>query len=218
MSRKDKILSEIMISYPECSPTQIGTVFSYLWAKQTYRMNTIKKSWSLVLVLLLSTFGVFAQNAKTATSGTISFFSSTPVEDIDAYTNNVLSKVDFTKKTMAFVIQNNSFQFKNKLMQEHFNEKYMESDKYPQSSFVGIISGDYDIAKDGEYKVSVTGKLKIHGVEQERTIPGSIVVKEGKIVLKSAFKVKVADHKIEIPKLVTSKIAEEIDVKVEATF
>jgi hypothetical protein len=116
------------------------------------------------------------------------------------------------------MIQNNSFKFPNKLMQEHFNEKYMESEKYPASSFRGNVQEDIDLKVLGTYKVTVKGKLTIHGVTQERTITGTINVNEGSITLESNFKVKNADHKIEIPKLVITKIAEELDVKVLATL
>ena len=101
-------------------------------------------------------------------------------------------------------------------MQEHFNEKYMESDKNPKSTFKGKINEKIDFTKDGEYNVTVTGKLNIHGVEQDRTISGKVIVKEGKIQLLTSFKVKNADHKVEIPKIVSAKIAEELDVKVDA--
>ncbi|MES2779940.1 MAG: YceI family protein, partial [Bacteroidota bacterium] len=96
-----------------------------------------------------------------------------------------------------------------------FNEKYIESEKYPKSTFKGKINEDVDLTKDGEYKVTVTGKLNIHGVELERTIPGILVVKDGVITISSKFKVKEVDHKIEIPTLVVAKIAEEIDVVID---
>ncbi len=180
-------------------------------------MNTIKKLGTLLMVLLLSTFGVFAQT-KNATSGNIGFFSSTPVEDIKANSKSMKAAINPQSKKVAFMVQNTSFEFENKLMQEHFNEKYMESDKYKLSSFSGDIIETIDWTKDGEHTINAKGKLNIHGVEQERTITAKVVIKDGKINLTSNFKVKVADHKIEIPKLVTSKIAEEIEVKVEGTF
>jgi polyisoprenoid-binding protein YceI len=155
-----------------------------------------------------------AQLASTST-GTISFFSSTPVEDIQAQSAKVLGVVNLQTREIAFNVVNTSFEFPNKLMQEHFNEKYMESEKYPNSTFKGKINEAIDLTKDGEYKVTVTGKLNIHGVEQERTIPGTIIVKDGLVSIVTDFKVKVADHKIEIPKLVVAKIAEEIAVKLD---
>lgn len=92
----------------------------------------------------------------------------------------------------------------------------MESEKFTSSTFAGKINEVIDYTKDGTYDVTVTGKLKIHGVEQVKTINGKVIVKGQTIQLISNFKVKVADHNIEIPKLVTAKIAEEIEVTVDA--
>jgi polyisoprenoid-binding protein YceI len=103
-------------------------------------------------------------------------------------------------------------------MEEHFNEKYMESEKYPNSIFSGKINETIDYTKDGSYDVTVTGKLNIHGVEQLRTFKGKVMVKDQSIQLISDFKVKLADHNIDIPKLVVAKIAEVIDVHVDTTL
>ncbi len=146
----------------------------------------------------------------------VSFYSATPVEDIEANCKTVIAVLNAANGEMAFQITNTAFEFKNKLMEEHFNEKYMESDKFPKSTFKGKINEKIDFSKDGEYSVTVTGKLYIHGVEQDRTISGKVIVKEGKIHLLTSFKVKNADHKVEIPKIVSAKIAEEIEVKVDA--
>lgn len=181
----------------------------------------MKKIILASLTLLLAS-GVFAQTPNGAklslSSSKVTFFSSTPVENIDATSTKIDSRLDLSRNVFVFVIQNTTFQFKNKLMQEHFNEKYMESEKYPSSTFSGKINEAVDLSKDGEYNLTVTGKLKIHGVEMDRTIPVKATVKGGKISFVSEFKVKVADHKIEIPTLVMAKIAEEVTVKIEGTF
>lgn len=156
-----------------------------------------------------------AQLVSTA-SGGISFFSQTPVENIEAKSQKTLSVLNINTREMAFSVDNESFEFPNKLMQEHFNEKYIESEKYPKSTFKGKINEAVDLTKDGEYKITVTGKLNIHGVELPRTITGTILVKDGTVTLKSEFNVKIADHKIEIPSLVVKQIAEEIKVTVDA--
>jgi hypothetical protein len=146
----------------------------------------------------------------------IGFFSSTPIEDIKADANDGVAIINPTNNKIAFSVKIRSFKFPKSQMQEHFNEKYMESDKkgYEIASFVGVILDKIDYSKDGVYKVNVKGKLKIHNVEQERTIPGTVEVKNGKLVVTSNFKVKVADHKIEIPSIVTANIAEVVDVSV----
>lgn len=175
----------------------------------------MKKSVLTMVSVALMALGAQAQLFSTSV-GTINFFSKTPVENIEARSTQTLSVLNVKTKELAFSVGNATFKFQNKLMEEHFNEKYMETEKYPQSTFKGKINEDIDLTKDGEYKVTVTGKLNIHGVEQERTIPGTITVKDGTITLTSLFKVKEVDHKIEIPKLVVANIAEEIDVKIEA--
>ncbi|MFY8021007.1 MAG: YceI family protein [Bacteroidia bacterium] len=167
----------------------------------------------LVLGFALLMIQLKAQVFSTST-GKVSFFSATPVEDIKAMDSHVLAVLN-TKGELAVLITNTQFEFENKLMQEHFNEKYIESEKYPQSSFKGKINEPIDFTKDGEHNVTVTGKLNIHGVEQDRTIVGKLIIKNGTVQLISDFKVKNADHKIEIPKLVVAKIAESIDVKVD---
>jgi hypothetical protein len=159
-----------------------------------------------------------AQTLYKSSNATVSFFSKTPVEDINGKSETATTLINLETKDIAFMIQNTSFIFPNKLMQEHFNEKYMESEKYPASSFRGNVQEDINLKIAGIYKVTVKGKLNIHGVTQERTIAGTIVVNEGSITLESDFKVKNADHKIKIPSLVVTKIAEELDVKVVATL
>lgn len=168
----------------------------------------------LALVMVGTTCLANAQLYSTS-KGKVGFFSKTPVEDIQAVNNSVLAVLKAETNELAVAITNMSFEFENKLMQEHFNEKYMESDKFPKSTFKGKINEKVDYTKDGEYKVTATGVLNIHGVDQNRTIEGTLKVKEGKVQLVSDFKVKVADHKITIPTIVTAKIAEEIDVKVD---
>jgi polyisoprenoid-binding protein YceI len=94
----------------------------------------------------------------------------------------------------------------------------MESEKYPFSTFKGKMNEKIDLTKDGEHKVTCTGKLEMHGVTQEVTIPGVLKIKNGEITLTSNFKVKLADYKIKVPSLYVKNIAEEIDVDVTAVL
>jgi len=171
----------------------------------------------IVCFALLALQTAKAQLFSTMT-GNVSFFSVTPVENIDAHSHQALAVLSADKKELAFSIKNTSFEFQNKLMEEHFNEKYMESEKYPVSTFKGKINEAVDFTKDGEYNVTVTGKLNVHGVEKERTIAGKIIVKGGSVQLVSEFKILLKDHNIEVPKLVMAKIAEELSVKVDAVL
>jgi hypothetical protein len=175
----------------------------------------------ILIIATLSSFALsnlWAQTLYKAANAQVGFYSKTPLENIDGKSETATTLINLETKDIAFVIQNVSFQFPNKLMQEHFNEKYMESEKYPLSQFRGNVQEKIDLKVVGVYQVNVKGKLTIHGVVQERTINGTITVKEGSIQLESNFKVKVADHKIEIPSLVTAKIAEELDVTVSANL
>ncbi|MBI1223045.1 MAG: YceI family protein [Bacteroidetes bacterium] len=148
-------------------------------------------------------------------SGQIGFFSETPVENIEAHTNTYASVMNVESRKFAFSVQVVSFDFEKKLMQEHFNENYMESEKFPNATFKGGIEEEVNLFKDGIYQVMAKGELEIHGVTKERSIPVKIEVKGGKIYFKSDFQVKLVDHNIEVPNIVVANIAEVINVKVE---
>lgn len=172
------------------------------------------KTYVYFFAILFLSVSSFAQKTLKSSKATISFYSHTPIEDIEAKSDKASSVLNTATNQLAFLVLNTSFTFSNSLMQEHFNEKYMESEKYPKSSFSGKINEAMDWIKEGDTKVTVTGKLTVHGVTQDRTIPATISIKQGKITAKSEFMVKTADHKIEIPQLVWEKIAEEIKINV----
>jgi YceI-like domain len=174
------------------------------------------KKITLLLLLISSICVGNAQNTYKVTNGEISFFSKTPVEDIDAVNKKVLGVIK--NNEFAFVATIVGFKFKKPLMEEHFNENYMESDKYKTASFKGKIAAAIDLSKDGEYKTQAVGVLTMHGESKDRTIDGVFTVKDGKINLKSEFDVQLKDHKIDIPKLVIKKIAETVKVTVNIDF
>jgi len=148
----------------------------------------------------------------------ISLFSKAPLEDIDAVSTKGTSVFNAPNGDLAFSVPIRSFTFQKSLMQEHFNENYMESDKYPQASFRGKIQEKVDVTKDGTYPVHAVGTLEVHGVKQNRTIPGKITVSNGTVTMSSEFIVMCKDHNITIPKLVFEKIAESIRVQVNANY
>lgn len=149
-------------------------------------------------------------------NGLITFFSSTPVEDIKAASYK-LSAVWITEtQEIAFQVPIRSFKFAKGLMQEHFNENYMESDKYPHASFKGKVEPKIDLSKDGNYPAKAEGTLTVHGVSKHREIPGRIIVKDGGARITANFDVACADHNIKIPTLIITKVAEVINVKVDA--
>ncbi|HEY0108825.1 MAG TPA: YceI family protein, partial [Fibrella sp.] len=151
-------------------------------------------------------------------TGKITFFSSTPIENIEAVNNDVSSVMDAKSGELVFMVPIKSFRFENATMQGHFNESYMESDKFPRAEFRGKILnlGDVNLAKDGTYNTKVSGKMTIHGVTRDVTAPGTITVKGGKLTATSKFNVRTADYGIKIPAMTAKKIAESIEVTVNS--
>lgn len=148
----------------------------------------------------------------------ISFFSKSTIEDISAHNKNVKPVFNTSTGDLIIKIPNTGFTFKSALMQEHFNENYMESDKYPVASFSGKIIEDVDFSKDGTYEVRAKGTLTIHGVSQERIIKGNVTVNNKKITITANFSVLLSDHNIPIPIVVYKKLANEIKVEVSTTL
>ena len=154
----------------------------------------------------------------TVKEGNVSFFSEAPLENIEAHNANPGALINTSTREIAFIIPIRKFVFRKALMQEHFNEKYMESDKYPMATFKGKVNEAVDLTKDGENKVTATGKMTIHGVERDLTCPGKLIVKNGEISLESDFNVQVKDYNISIPQLMFQNIAESIAVKIRILF
>jgi hypothetical protein len=149
-------------------------------------------------------------------NGNVSFHSKTPLEDIKAENRQALAAIDLSKKTLAFTLLQKNFLFDKQLMQDHYNENYVESDKFPKAQFSGTFSGDVG-TKPGVYKVQAQGNLTLHGVTKPVTIPAELEVQEGKLIGKAAFSVKPSDYNISIPSIVKDKVAEQINIQVLAT-
>ncbi len=179
----------------------------------------MKRIAFLVLGSLLGTVNVFAQDIYSCRNASFSFFSSAPMEDIEAKTDKGVSAINLKTGAVYFKVPVNTFQFRKKLMQEHFNENYLETEKYPYAEFKGkIVEPAADISKEGAHDVTVEGVLSMHGVEKTYKEKGTITVQNGQIVSSSKFNVKLADHKIKIPTLVIKNIAEVVEVTVRATY
>jgi polyisoprenoid-binding protein YceI len=159
-----------------------------------------------------------AQPVYSAKEGTASFFSKATIEDIQAESKSVNSFINTSNGEVVFIIPIRSFKFPKPLMQEHFNENYLESDLYPNATYKGKINETLDFTKDGTFEVTTTGVLTLHGVDQTRTEKGTLTVKDGQITLGSKFKVKLEDHKIKIPKIVIDNIAEVINVTLHTIY
>jgi len=170
-----------------------------------------------IYTILICTFLVnvaTAQERYLTKNGAITFFSSAVVEDIKADNNQVLSIIDATSGKMAISILMKSFMFEKALMQEHFNENYVESDKFPKATFKGSII-DFENIKDSETKVEVKGTMTIHGKSKEIVIPATILRTEKEILVKGEFNLLVADYAIKIPGAVANNIAKKIKVSFE---
>ena len=167
----------------------------------------------LFLSLGATTFG---QKYITKT-GHVKFYSETPMETIEAHNKQVNCALDAENGNFVFKVLIKSFEFEKALMQEHFNENYMESDKIPSSTFSGKVEnlGDINLSKDGEYEALVKGDLSIHGVTKQVEQKGTFTVKGGKVHAKAVFMVMPADYDIKIAKAVVDNIAKEIEVTVE---
>lgn len=174
----------------------------------------------LIVLLLIFTFenDSKAQEKYEASSGIISFFSSAPFEDIYAENNQIKSLIDLSTGELAFVVPIPGFVFKKSLMQTHFNKKYLESDKFPNATFTGILIPNSSFDKQGLNLVRVEGYLQIHGVRLKIKETGQISFVKGEVMVTSEFKVRLKDFNIKIPRLVIKNIAEEVLVKVNLTY
>ncbi|MDI9320395.1 MAG: YceI family protein [Phycisphaerales bacterium] len=149
-------------------------------------------------------------------SGRVSFnaTSAKSSEKIEAINNEAAAAINTSTSDVVFQVPIKSFKFENALMQEHFNENYMESDKFPKADFKGKYSSTQALTKDGTYNATVNGNLTIHGVSKEVQIPGIIIIKGTEITLNATFTVKLADYKVAIPNVVSDKVGKESVIKI----
>ncbi|HVK49546.1 MAG TPA: YceI family protein [Pseudobacter sp.] len=174
-----------------------------------------KKDLMLALLLLL-TGSAFSQGKFFTRAGQISFTSKGVLETIKAQNKTVTCVLDAQSGQLQFSVIMRGFEFKKALMQEHFNENYVESDKFPNADFKGQISSTPmpDLTKDGQYPVKVKGKLTIHGITQEVTTDGTITVKQQAVQAESAFNILLSDYKIRIPSLVKNNLSNTVNIAV----
>lgn len=167
----------------------------------------------------------------TAKSGatSIGFYSEAPLENIEAQNKGAIIVLKASSNEIQVRVTIQNFKFKNALMEEHFNENYMETDKkvevngaatYPNryAEFKGKINEAVDYTKDGETKVTVTGKLNLHNVTKDVTMEGTMTKKGNEMIILSKFKIKVADYNIKVPSMYVKNIAEEVEVTINSTL
>jgi polyisoprenoid-binding protein YceI len=172
----------------------------------------------LLCAALCTSIGLNAQKYF-ARDGQVRFFSSTPIEDIEAVNSQTSSIVDWEKNQVAFRLPIKGFQFEKALMQEHFNENYLESDQFPSATFAGSII-DIPESTDGldEQELILSGILSIHGVDQKVEETFRLTRTDQGMDLKGAFVVRPKDYGIEIPSVTRDKIAQSIEVSVNIHY
>jgi hypothetical protein len=172
-----------------------------------------------VLIFVVASFGALAQGKFIAKNAYISFYSSTPMEDILGESNEAVTILDSENGEVIFQAIMTTFHFKRALMEEHFNENYMESSKFPKTKFKGKIEGfTKEMLKAPVSNIKITGQFIVHGVEKTITVPGTLGIENGQLVATSKFKVTPEDYGIVIPSLVREKIGKEMDVTVKASY
>jgi hypothetical protein len=178
----------------------------------------MKTSLTLGLSLLISSF-CMAQTKYMTRTGHISFLSDAPKERIEAHNYQVSSILSSTGD-IIFKVPIKSFEFKQALMQDHFNENYMESDKFPQATFKGKITNfdKIDLKKDGKQEADVEGEVTMHGVTKKTSTKATLDIKGGKITATTTFPVTLKDFNIVIPKMASEKLQETVQVKADLNY
>jgi len=177
------------------------------------------------VLMLYATFclvtGSFGQKYFTKI-GKINFdaTSSSSPEKIVGFNKNVTCVLDSKTGNIQFAVLMKGFEFEKALMEEHFNENYMESDKFPKAEFKGNIENNdkIDCTKDGIYPAIVKGKLTMHGETKDVEAEGKLLIKNGKVNVIAEFKVLLADYKISIPGLVADKISKIANISVTCSL
>ncbi len=181
--------------------------------------NYLTKCGTFLLLLLCLEADLFAQKKFAVNQSTMSFTSDAELELIRASSENVQGLINPETNQFAFIVSVKSFEgFNSALQREHFNDKYLESEKFPLARFTGKIIEPVPFTADGTYDVRAKGELDIHGQKQSRIIKAQLVIKDGVIRIHSRFLVPLSDHNISIPTIVSQKIASEIEVEFQATL
>lgn len=170
----------------------------------------------LVVTLLLMTSVCAVAQKHVSVKSTVVFYSKALIEDITAKNTKSKSVIDVAEGKIAFSIPISGFKFRKSLMEEHFNEKYLESDKFPKATFSATLVG-FEKGVSQEEMIA-NGVLQIHGVKQDVQVPGSITFQGNKISVHCVFKIKIADYNIKIPRLMFQNIAEEIEITIDFEY
>lgn len=179
----------------------------------------MKNTMMLIFALIFST-GLFGQEIYFTKTGTIIFDSSTPLETIHAENKQVTSFLNTSNGELNFAALIKSFKFPNALMEEHFNENFIESSQFPKAVFKGKILNwpEINLSKGEEQSVDLEGELTLHGVTKQVKAKAKLNRQNGKIKGRSEFVVSAEDFHIKIPALVREKIAKVVNVTVDVIY
>lgn len=179
----------------------------------------MKKILIASMSALLFSGAVSAQKVVTKDAN-VTFDATSSIESIKAINKSGSVALNILTGDVAARVQVKNFIFAQALMQEHFNENYMESNKYPSATLKGKITNisELQLAKNGTYKANVQGTLEMHGITNNVTVPATLVVNNGTINFKSNFVVRCADYKIDIPSVVADKVAKEVKINIEGVL
>jgi polyisoprenoid-binding protein YceI len=159
-----------------------------------------------------------AQERLLDKKGTVRFFSEAPMENIEAKTNSALGVMDPATNKVAVSILMKGFAFEKDLMQEHFNENYLESDKYPKATFSGSYEDEIDLSQLGKVSRVIKGEFTLHGVKKMIEIPTEFNITETTVEVSNKFNIEIEDYDIKVPKLVIMNIAEIVEVTTNFKF
>ena len=172
----------------------------------------------ILFLITLVAISCHVSGQKFATkNGHIKFFSETPLEKIEAHNQQVNAAYDQQSGFFVFKVLMKSFEFEKALMQEHFNENYVESNKFPNATFLGKVMNysEMNFSKDGIYKVDIDGKLTLHGVTKSVQEEGTFEIKQGKLLGKAKFNILLSDFQVSIPGTVANNISNAVEITVE---
>ncbi len=181
----------------------------------------MKRFFFLAFLSFLFISGAAHAQQYLTRTGQVTFRSEAPEELIEAQNNDVAAQLIVSEAKGQFIIPIKSFKFKKALLQEHFNENYMESDTYPKATYRFTIEDirNVDFQKPGRYPVRTNGVITLKKTAKTIRVPGYIVVSNGdSIKVEASFSLSPADYDIQIPKLVENKIAKNIEINVRSTL
>ena len=178
------------------------------------------KSYLLLLLALPLFTTSYAQHKYFTKTGKITFTSKAPLEKIEAKNKTAVAVIDTKSGALQFALQMKGFEFEKALMEEHFNENYVETDKYPKAEFKGMIINNKEInySKDGLYTAKVKGKLTIHGETKDIETTATLKITGNKLNTVSTFNILISDYKISIPSVVKDKLSNEVAIVVDCNM